>query len=73
MKHVIVIETPDDDRPLPTTLQQALMRAAEIGCELEGITCFVHGRFNEKSAIAAVHEMYNAPKWNPDSPHSEIG
>ena len=66
MKHVIVIETPDDIyHPLPTQLQQALMKVAEIGCEMEGITACVRGRFNEPSAIAAVHEMYFAPKWDP--------
>jgi hypothetical protein len=29
-------------------------------------TCAVQTRFNVSSAIAAIHEMYGAPKWDPN-------
>jgi hypothetical protein len=65
MKHVIVIETVDDDRGIVSDrLQKVLMRAVELGVEDAIGTCYVHGKFNARSAIAATHEMYNAPKWN---------
>lgn len=65
MKHVIVIETVDSqDGVIDKELQRALMRAVEIGVEeIGGASCVVLGSFNAKSAIAATHEMFNAPKW----------
>ena len=64
MKHVIVICTVDDERGvIDSQLQKVLERAVEIGVEEAGHPCYVQSRFNVKSAIAATHEMYNAPEW----------
>ena len=67
MKHIIVIETVDypAGKFIAPDLQSVLCRAVEIGVEEAHGSCFVNARFNVDSAIAAVHEMYNAPKWEP--------
>ena len=70
MKHVIVIETPDegfDGRPIPISTQNALEEAVEfVLFDLHGPSYFVRGFYNRPSAIAAVHEMYGAPEWKPN-------
>ena len=68
MKHVIVIETCDapEGGPISNELQSVLLRAVEIGVQEGHGVCFVHGKFNVDSAIVATHEMYDAPKWEPD-------
>ena len=67
MKHVIVIETVDSqDGVIPIDLSRILLRVVEMGIEDTGRVCFVHGKFNAESAIAATHELYNAPKWEPN-------
>jgi hypothetical protein len=65
VKHVIVIETPDG-KNIPDRLAAVLVRAVEIGVTEGHSICFVQARFNFDSAVAAVHEMYNAPKWEPN-------
>ena len=71
MKHVIVIETVDEvagGLPLHQSDQEVLIRAVELFFEIEKKTACVYGRFNQQSAIAAIHEIYGAPKWNPENP-----
>ena len=71
MKHVIVIETVDIEaggKRIPKSLQDVLERAVEIGVEEGHGVCFVCSRFNVESATAAIHEMYNLPKWDPNKP-----
>jgi hypothetical protein len=67
MKHVIVIETVDEseggkliDHQLANLLEANidLLVSDKIGI------CVVRGTYNNASAIAAVHELYNAPKWD---------
>jgi hypothetical protein len=68
MKHVIVINTvdPPEGKPLSIPFQTDLIQKieklvqAEVGKDLR----YTVDRFNVDSAIEAVHEMYNAPKWN---------
>lgn len=70
MKHVIIIETTDPSyggRQLGQFDQEVLERAVELFFETEGLNCCVRSSFNQSSAISAVHEMYNAPKWDPDT------
>ena len=70
MKHVIVIETVDEEAggaPIDPKLQEVLVRALEIGIEEAHGSCCVSWRFNVPSAIAAVHEMYGASKWDPET------
>lgn len=65
MKHVIVIETVDEiagGLPLRESEQEVLLLACELFFEVERRTAFVHGKFNQRSAIDAVHEMYNIPR-----------
>ena len=65
MKHVIVIETVDEIAggfPLRDSQQEVLIRACELFFEMENKEAFVHAIFNQKSAIDAVHEMYNVPR-----------
>jgi hypothetical protein len=65
MKHVIVIETVDGEKgEIKSMLQNVLLRVCEMGITDLGMVCHVQGKFNVDSAIAATHEMYNAPKWN---------
>jgi hypothetical protein len=67
MKHVIVIETVDEiagGLPLKQSDQDVLERAVELLFEMENRSCYVRSSFNQSSAVAAVHEMYNAPKWD---------
>jgi hypothetical protein len=74
MKHVIVIETVDEiagGLPLKQSDQDVLERAVELFFEIEHRSCCVRSSFNQSSAIAAVHEMYNAPKWDPNAPQSQ--
>ena len=59
MKHVIVIETPDR-APLSERLENQINSTIE---DLIDVECFIQSTFNQHSAIAAVHEMYNAPEW----------
>ena len=65
MKHIIVIETVDG-KPLPEKLQAVLIRAVDIGVSGGHGICWVQGKFNVDSAIAAVHEMFNAPAWESE-------
>jgi hypothetical protein len=68
MKHVIVIETPDrkwdakDKVIFSNRIETAVEAIAEhyLGDE----PCVVRSMWFRDSAIAAVHELYNAPKWN---------
>jgi hypothetical protein len=67
MKHVIVIET-SDDRPMSNrTLRlfqaQAICALHDLATKHAGLS-FIDTRFNVLSAIAATHEMYNAPAWD---------
>jgi len=61
MKHVIVIETPDD-KPVSGRVRTILMGNVSKIFADNGIVCVVHSRFAAESAIAAVHEMFNAPE-----------
>ena len=64
MKHVIVIETVDEvagGLPLHQSDQEVLIRAVELFFEIEKKTACVYGRFNQQSAIVAVHNMYDVP------------
>lgn len=67
MKHVIVIETVDPDCGGRTishqTANQIEDAIEDILYEEHGSYFVVRGAYNQKSAIAAAHEMYNAPKW----------
>ena len=66
MKHVIVIETVDPSEGGPE-FSVAFQSAVEAEIEErvgEPDICVVRGRWNTDSAIEAVYEMYNAPKWN---------
>ena len=66
MKHIIIIETSDclpveeEDKQ---KFQQMCYETVECIAEHFHGECFVRSAFYEKSAIAATHEMYNAPKW----------
>lgn len=71
MKHIIVIETADGvdgmtPHPMSTFEQEVLSRTIELFLETEKRVGFVQSRFNVSSAIAAVHEMYGAPAWDPN-------
>jgi len=66
MKHVIVIETVD--KPMTADLKRQFenrvtMAAESMAAFLTEGPVFVNSAFFVKSAIAATHEMYNAPKW----------
>lgn len=67
MKHVIVIETTELEKPNPRYVSrfQAECIAAldKIVRDNEGES-FIQTKFYVDSAIEATHEMYNAPKWN---------
>jgi hypothetical protein len=68
MKHVIVIDTVDPEaggHELDLSFQCALEGEIEDRVRRRYGICLVHSRFNVKSAIGAVHEMYGAPKWDP--------
>ena len=69
MKHVIVIETPETITISPLR-QDVLEGAIEGVLSGQSSSTFIQCRFNVDSAIAAVHEMYNAPKWEPDKQSS---
>jgi hypothetical protein len=58
MKHVIVLGTLG-----PITPRQVRMIEAVFD---DYLYSEIETKFNVDSAIAAVHEMYDAPKWNPD-------
>lgn len=62
MKHVLVIETADRHYISPTT-EEWLTQFLEGALTLAGIECVVRSTFNQDSAIATVHDMYNASKW----------
>jgi hypothetical protein len=71
MKHIIVIETADGEdgltpQPMSNFDQEVLTRTVELFLETEKRIGFVQTRFNVSSAIAAIHEMYGAPAWNPN-------
>lgn len=70
MKHVIIINTSDypDGLPLSAKDQQVLLRVVDLWLETEGRLGYVQSAFNVSSATAAVHEMYNLPKWDPNAP-----
>ena len=67
MKHVIVIETVD--RPWKAAHKIVFSNRIELLVEavaehfLGNEPCVVRSMWFRDSAIAAVHEMYNAPKW----------
>ena len=67
MKHVIVIETVDEEvggKQFPLRLQQLILGKIENLVEERHGVCFIRSRFNVLSAIAATREMYNAPAWD---------
>ena len=70
MKHVIVIETSDPGyyggRSLKQSDQDVLERVVELFFEVENLTCCVRSKFNQSSAIAAIHDLYGAPAWDPN-------
>ena len=67
MKHVIVIETSDGAKGvIPGLVAGVLIRALEDGLKEARIECRVLTAFNERSAIAATHEMYNTPARDGD-------
>ena len=70
MKHVIVIETVDEEaggKPLADfTAERLLVGVEYIIREWHHETCFIQSRFNVSSATAAVHEMYGLTPWNPE-------
>ena len=69
MKHVIVIETVDPNcggKKMSELDQEILTRTVELFLDTERRVGFVQSRFNVSSAIAAVHEMYGAPAWDPN-------
>ncbi len=71
MKHIIVIETADGvdgltPHPMSAFEQEVLTRTIDLFLETEKRVGFVQCRFNVSSAIAAVHEMYGAPVWDPN-------
>lgn len=69
MKHVIVIETVDPSEggfPVCKSLESFLIGFIEGRMDEALGVCVVRSMFNAQSAIAAVHEMYGAPKWNPE-------
>ena len=72
MKHVIVFETSDDGRSLSETDQSVLVRTIELWLEIEGRVGWAQGKFNVPSAIAAIHEMYGAPKYDPENPSPQV-
>lgn len=79
MKHIIVIETADgldgsSPRPIPSWLEEFIQTIVDQSILDQHGICVVRTRFNVYSAIAAIHEMYGAPPWNPnDIPsHKEI-
>lgn len=71
MKHVIVIETADGDdgmtpNPISGDLQDMIVSIVDDLVCVNHSLCVVHSRFNVRSAIAAVHDMYGAPAWSPN-------
>ena len=66
MKHIIVIQTPDGI-PMEYWLRHSLLDLIERQVKIQHECCLVSSRFNVSSAIAAVHEMYGAWKWDPAS------
>ena len=71
MKHIIVIETADGIdgltlRPIPGWLEEFIQKLVDDQIMNEHGVCVVHTKFNVRSAIAAIHEMYGAPTWNPN-------
>lgn len=75
MKHIIIIETVDPSEPtgkeMSETLAELLLREVEQDVENLHGTCAVYGVFNQDSAIAALHELYGAPKWEPDKDENQ--
>lgn len=65
MKHLIVIETADGRVPAPEEgeldFQTHIIKTIEALVEHYCGECFIQSRFYEKSALAACHEMFNAP------------
>ena len=66
MKHVIVIETsdPPEGQPIDRYLAGYLTSRIEKALDAANVLAVVRDSYNQNSAIAAIHEMYNAPKWN---------
>lgn len=62
MKHVIVIETVDGF-DMPAHIQVNIEEAISYWVRKCLQECLILHTYNVESAIAAVHEMYNAPKW----------
>ena len=64
MKHVIVIETVDEPEgtPIPSYLAVLLETVIDSLVTTKHGVCSIRSSFNQPSAIAAVHEMYNVPK-----------
>lgn len=70
MKHVIIIETADGEdgltpRPIPEWLQEFIKKLIDGQISTKHGACVIRSQFNVQSAIAAVHEMYGAPAWDP--------
>ena len=63
MKHVIVIETPDEGGQISESVENRIVWEVEkMVYKMTPTTAFVWSTFNVDSAIAAVHEMYNVTK-----------
>ncbi len=59
-------------RPIPKWLEEFLQELVDSQVSGSHGSCVVRTKFNMSSAIAAVHEMYGAPSWNPnDIPSKE--
>lgn len=67
MKHVIVIETADNAEFSGYVEHRIKQRISDV-LLANNISCVTYSKFFVESAIAAVHEMYNAPKWDPNNP-----
>jgi len=64
MKHVIVIETVDEEcggQKTDFALLCAVERELEERLTEEGFVCDVYGVWNVSSALAALHELYGVP------------
>lgn len=71
MKHIIVLGTADGEdgmtpRPIPDWLEKFIEKIVDLTVTEEHGICAVQTRFNVSSAIAAIHEMYGAPKRDPN-------
>ena len=70
MRHVIVIETVGESIPayLPDRFQADVIATLDRMVRKYKGESFIQTKFYVESAIAAIHEMFNAPKWDPNAP-----